>query len=51
MALSHSIHFTQEGPADQIYNSCEFYKVGLCKRRTGFTLSGFCLCCVAANIF
>jgi hypothetical protein len=26
MALSHALHFTREQQADQIYNSCEFYK-------------------------
>src|ERR1700730_11357091 len=29
MVLSHSTHSTPERQADQIYNSCEFYKVKL----------------------
>src|ERR1700719_3327234 len=29
MALSHSTHSTPERQADQIYNSCEFYKAQL----------------------
>src|SRR4029077_10889499 len=29
MALSHSTHFTLKPQADQIYNTCEFYKVEL----------------------